>query len=299
MTESTDRTKVLVGVDGSDQNRAALAWAMREARLRDCELIAVHAWHLSGLVYYAPGYLPIASDELVEESTKLLQAAVAEIPDHDEVKLETRVVQGGARAVLSRVAAEPGVRMLVVGTRGRGRAASVLGSVSHALTHHCPKPLVVVPSRRYGAGPATAISRIVVGVDGSPTAAAALQWAAGEAAVHGALLEVVTAWSSSASRAEMHAERFSGESPEAAARTLLRNSVEQMVPGAGGVNCIAREGYAPTVLLDVAEGADLLVVGSRGRGMASELILGSTSHQCVHRSPIPVVIVPPEEDGHG
>lgn len=298
MTESGDPTKVLVGVDGSEQNHAALAWAVREARLRDCELIAVNAWHLSGLVYYAPGYLPIASDELIEQSTKLLQAAIAEVPGHDEIKVETRVVQGGARAVLSRVAAEPGVRMLVVGTRGRGGAASVLGSVSHALTHHCPKPLVVVPSSRYGTGAATAISRIVVGVDGSPTAAAALQWAAGEAAVHGALLEVVTAWSS-ASRAEMHAEGLPGGSPEAAARSLLQQSVERIVPGAAGVNCIAREGYAPTVLLDVADSADLLVLGSRGRGMASELILGSTSHQCVHRSPVPVVIVPPEEDGHG
>ena len=286
-------------MDGSEQNHAAIAWAMREARLRDCELIAVHAWHLSGLVYYAPGYLPIASDELVEQSTKLLHAAVAGVPGHDEVKLETRVVQGGARAVLSRVAAEPGVRMLVVGTRGRGRAASVLGSVSHALTHHCPRPLVVVPSSQYGAVVPTAISRIVVGVDGSATAASALHWAAGEAAVHGALLEVVTAWTSSASRADMHAEGLSGESPEAAARALLRKSVEEIVPGAGGINCIAREGYAPTVLLDMAESADLLVVGSRGRGMATELILGSTSHQCVHRSPVPVVIVPPEEVGHG
>lgn len=299
MTESRDPTKVLVGVDGSEQNHAALAWAMREALVRDCELIAVHAWHLSGLVYYAPGYLPIASDELIEQSTKLLQAAVAEVPGHDEVKLETRVVQGGARAVLSRVAAEPGVRMLVVGTRGRGRAASVLGSVSHALTHHCPKPLVVVPSNQYDAVTPSSINRIVVGVDGSPTAAAALRWAAGEAAVHGALLEVVTAWSSAASRAEMHAEELSGQSPEAAARFLLRKSVERIVPGTGGVNCVAREGYAPTVLLDMAESADLLVVGSRGRGMATELILGSTSHQCVHRSPVPVVIVPPEEDGHG
>ena len=282
-------------MDGSEQNHAALAWAVREARLRDCELIAINAWHLSGLVYYAPGYLPIASDELIEQSTKLLQAAIAEVPGHDEIKVETRVVQGGARAVLSRVAAEPDVRMLVVGTRGRGGAASVLGSVSHALTHHCPRPLVVVPASRYGAGAATAISRIVVGVDGSPTAAAALQWAAGEAAVHGALLEVVTAWSSSAS----HAEGLSAGSPEAEARALLQKSVERIVPGAAGINCIAREGYAPTVLLDVADSADLLVLGSRGRGMATELILGSTSHQCVHRSPIPVVIVPPQEDGHG
>lgn len=297
MTDNGSSTKVLVGVDGSEQNSTAVAWALREARVRDCELIAVHAWHLSGLVYYAPGYLPIASDEMVEQSTKLLEAAIAKVPGHDEVKIETRVVQGGARSVLSRAAAEPGVGMLVVGTRGHGAASSLLGSVSHALSHHCPKPLVVVPAGRYGAGAPAPIRRVVVGVDGSFAADAALRWAAGEAAVHGALLEIVTAWSWSTSPPEVVGGDFDPDRLEAAAREVLRSAAGQVTAGSGGINCTAREGYAPTVLLDMAEGADLLVVGSRGRGMATEFVLGSTSHQCVHRSPVPVVIVPAGEAG--
>lgn len=298
MADIAHESRVLLGVDGSEQNRAAVAWALREASGRGSEVIAVNAWHLQALVYYAPGYLPIASDEMVDESLKLLQAAISGVPGHDEVKVEMRVEQGGARAVLTRLAGEPAVEMVVVGSRGHGGAASFLGSVSHALSHHCPKPLVVVPTGRPESGPPPMIRRIVVGVDGSATADAALRWAAEEATVHGALLEVVTAWPWSTVPSDVRGDTLD-ETLEAAAEKLLRQSVEKVAPGPGGINCTAREGYAPTVLLDMTDNADLLVVGSRGRGRAAEFILGSTSHQCVNRSRVPVVVVPTPEAGDG
>lgn len=290
--------KVLVGVDGSKQNAAAVTWAVHEARTREVDLIAAYAWHLPTLVYYAPGYLPIAADEMVDEGTKVLQAAIGGVPGHEDVKVEMRVVQGSPRSALSRIAEEPGVGLVVVGSRGHGALAGTpLGSVSHGLSHHCAKPLVVVPSARSADVPAS-VRKIVVGVDGSAAADSALHWAAEEAVVHGALLEVVTAWSWTTSPPGMLAEAPTGGSLEGAARELLDRSVEGITPPPGGVNCTAREGYAPTVLLDMAEMADLLVVGSRGRGMATEMILGSTSHQCVHRSPVPVVIVPSAPNSH-
>jgi nucleotide-binding universal stress UspA family protein len=299
MAKIGDGTKVLVGVDGSKQNRAAVAWALYEARARDSEVIAAYAWHLPTLVYYAPGYLPMAADEMVDEGTRVLQAAVGDVPGHEDVKVEMRVLQGGARSALARIAEEPGVGIVVVGSRGHSAiAGSLLGSVSHALSHHCAKPLVIVPSPRHDSGVPASIRRIVVGVDGSAAADSALHWAAEEAAIHEALLEVVTAWSWATAPADMLAGVPAGESLEYVARDLLRKSVQQITPPGGGVNTTAREGYAPNVLLDMAEDADLLVVGSRGRGMAAEFILGSTSHQCVHRSPIPVVIVPSPENSH-
>lgn len=298
MTAIQSGTKILVGVDGSEHNRSAVAWALREAATRGSEVIAVNAWHLDGMVYYAPGYLPIAADEMVDESLELLQKAISEAPGRDEVKIEMRVEQGGARAVLARVAGEPAVEMVVVGSRGHGGASSLLGSVSHSLSHHCPKPLVVVPLDRPDSPTPPTVRRIVVGVDGSPTADAALRWAAEEASVHGALLEVVTVWPWSTVPPDVRGETLD-ETLEAVAEKLLRQSVEKVTPGAGGVNCTAREGYAPTVLLDMSDSADLLVVGSRGRGRAAEMILGSTSHQCLNRSRVPVVIVPPPEVGDG
>ena len=298
MTESST-PKILVGVDGSERNRAALSWAVQEAAARDSELIAVHAWHLPSLVYYAPGYLPIASDEMVEESADLLHAAVAGIPGHDAVKIEMRALQGRPQTVLSRIAAEPSVGLVVVGTRGHGSATGLLlGSVSHSLSHHCPKPLVIVPGPAHGIGTTAPVRRVLVGVDGSDGSVAALRWAAEEAAIHGAELEVVTAWSRSAAGPARHAEPSSGEGTGVAAEYVLKQSVGRVAMGDVRLDCTASEGYAPTVLLDSAAGADLLVVGAPRRDLATEFILGSTSHQVAHRSPIPVVIVPSEGPVH-
>lgn len=299
MEDTGTAMKILVGVDGSKQNRAAVAWALREARVRDDEVIAAHAWHLPALVYYAPGYVPIATDEIAEEGTKLLQTVVGDIAGHENVKVEMRVVHGSARSVLAHIAEEPGVGTVVVGTNGHGTVPSTLiGSVSHSLSHHCPKPLVVVPGSRYGIDVPASLRRIVVGVDGSPGAERALCWAASEAQLHGSLLEVVTAWSWSAGRGEMVADVAPGENLEAAACDILQRSVAEIAPAQVRVDGTVREGYAPAVLLDMAQEADLLVVGSRGRGRAAEMVLGSTSHHCIHRSPVPVVIVPSGVNGH-
>lgn len=299
MEETGTATKILVGIDGSKQNRAAVGWALREARVRHDEVIAVHAWHLPALVYYAPGYVPIATDEMAEEGTKLLQAVVGDVPGHEDVKVEMRVVHGSARSALSHIAEEPGVGMVVVGTRGHGTApAALLGSVSHGLSHHCPRPLVVVPGSRYGIDVPASVRRIVVGVDGSQGAEHALRWAADEAKLHGAHLDVVTAWSWSASPAERIADVVPGGSLEAAAREVLRRSIAGLADNGVRVNDSVREGHAPAVLLDMAEDADLLVVGSRGRGRTAEMVLGSTSHHCIHRSPIPVAVVPSGVNGH-
>lgn len=292
MEQTGTAMKILVGVDGSNQNRAAVGWALREGRVRGEEVVAAHAWHLPTLVYYAPGYVPIATDEMADEGTKLLQTIVGGIPDHEDVKVEMRVVHGSARSALSHIAEEPTVGTVVVGTRGHGSApAALLGSVSHGLSHHCPKPLVVVPGSRYGIDLPASMRRVLVGVDGSPQADSALRWAADEAKLHGALLEIVTAWSWSASPADRAAEAPGG-GLEAAAREILQRSVERLPANGVRVHTRVREGMAPAVLLDMAEEADLLVVGSRGRGRTAEMVLGSTSHQCIHRSPIPVVVVP-------
>lgn len=297
MEQTGTAMKILVGVDGSNQNRAAAGWALREGRVRGEEVIAVHAWHLPALVYYAPGYVPIATEELADEGTKLIQTVVGGIEGHDDVKVEMRVVHGSARSVLSHIADEPAVGTVVVGTRGHGSApAALLGSVSHGLSHHCPKPLVVVPGSRYGTDVPASMRRVLVGVDGSPQADSALRWAAAEAKLHGARLEVVTAWSWFANPADRIADVAPGESLEVAARDVLERALAGFPSDGVRVSRSVREGPAALVLLDMAADADLLVVGSRGRGRTAEVVLGSTSHQCVHRSPIPVVVVPSAVD---
>lgn len=138
------------------------------------------------------------------------------------------------------------------------------------------------------------MDRIVVGVDGSEAAQAALLWALEEGRVRSAQVDVVTAWHEPYVAPTMAAvvpdpAVFS----EAAERTLDR-AVDQAGAAAEGLT-IERHvirGNAASALLDVAKGAALLVVGSRGRGGFAGLLLGSISQQVVHHATCPVVVVP-------
>ena len=136
--------------------------------------------------------------------------------------------------------------------------------------------------------------RIVVGVDGSPQAAVALRWALDEARLRDATLEVVHAWLfpvvSDVPGAAV--DSLIGDLERAAGR-LLDRVVEDVAGPDPGVKVERRvlEGGAATVLVDAAAGADLLVVGSRGRGGFAGLVLGSVAQQCLHHAPCPVVVV--------
>jgi nucleotide-binding universal stress UspA family protein len=135
------------------------------------------------------------------------------------------------------------------------------------------------------------MNRIVVGVDGSKGADAALAWAAEEARLRNAHLEVV------------HTIAY----PITGGMPLTQEVDSQLIAGAQAVldDSIARadlegtdhearfeRGSAAVLLVEIAKGADLLVVGSRGRGGFVGLLLGSVSQQCAHHAPCPIVIVP-------
>ena len=139
---------------------------------------------------------------------------------------------------------------------------------------------------------------IVVGVDGSEGARAALEWAAAEARLRGARLRTVHAWHLPAA-----AYGSGGFAPamgptweddlEQAATAALSSALEGAGETLAGLEVEHRvgEGSASTVLTDAAGDADLLVVGSRGLGGFKELLLGSVGHQCTQRAPCPIVIV--------
>ncbi len=134
--------------------------------------------------------------------------------------------------------------------------------------------------------------RIVVGVDGSATGDAALDWAAGEALVREAALEVVHAeWAR-----RVFLDGYRGL--ERAEEELLERSVRRARSVAPGIT-VSGTLYDPPAapaLLRAARGADLLVVGSRGGGPVREVTMGSVSNECVHRASCPVVIVPIERE---
>jgi nucleotide-binding universal stress UspA family protein len=137
---------------------------------------------------------------------------------------------------------------------------------------------------------------IVVGVDGSPEADAALRFAHAEAKLRGLELRIVCAWKP---RTSSYVGEAFAATPDAFleaehhAEGVLQAALEQLSANDVKVEAIAIEGRPATVLIDQAADAELLVLGSRGLGAAKRLLLGSVSTDVAHHSPCPLVIVPP------
>jgi len=144
------------------------------------------------------------------------------------------------------------------------------------------------------------MKRIVVGIDGSAESKQALRWAVAEAKLRGAALRVVHTWffpyiapGPGVDPVLLDADLI--ETVRRLAEELVDGELAELGDTTSGVD-IERavvEGAPAPALLEAAEGADLLVVGSRGRGGFTGLLLGSVSQQCAHHAPCPLVIVPP------
>jgi nucleotide-binding universal stress UspA family protein len=132
---------------------------------------------------------------------------------------------------------------------------------------------------------------VVVGIDGSEGSNRALEWAATEAARNGAVLEVHAVYGSGYVFITPH-------EVEQAMQRLLDDAVKHIAGIAPGVafKGVIHEGSPAQFLIEASKGANLLVVGSRGRGGFSGLLLGSVSQQCSLHAHCPIVIVrPPDE----
>lgn len=293
--EKTDTThKVLVGIDGSEGNRSAVEWAAHEATSRGATLIAVYAWHIPTFAYGAPYFVPVSGEEMAEQGRKVMENALTKA-GVDPATADMRVIEGDAPAALRGVARTPVVDLVVVGSRGRGTTADLLlGSTSHALSHDCPKPLVIVPSPKDGSGPGRRARHIVAGTDGSVGGDEAVRWAAGEARRTDSLLELVVAWTWTSPFFPLGADLTVpiAETLRTAAERTLGDVVDRLDLHGLAVKLTVSEGAAADVLVDRSADADMLVVGRRGLGKARELFLGSVSHACTHRSAVPVVVVP-------
>jgi nucleotide-binding universal stress UspA family protein len=135
---------------------------------------------------------------------------------------------------------------------------------------------------------------IVVGVDGSEPSLKALRWSIMEARIRQCAIRAVYAWfmPRDAAYGLVPAEVFDRERLQREARDHLDGWVARVLDSADvQVERQAVEGSAAHVLIEEAEKAELLVVGSRGRGGFTGLLLGSVSQQCAHHAPCPVVIV--------
>lgn len=139
---------IVVGVDGSSHSKAALRWAVTQARRIGARVEAISAWEQPATVGYPYGWSPDIHDGdiIATVAEKVLADAVAEVAgQYDEpVEIRTTVVHGHPADVL--IEAATGAQMLIVGSRGHGTYAGVLlGSVSRQCVEHAPCPVLIMP----------------------------------------------------------------------------------------------------------------------------------------------------------
>jgi nucleotide-binding universal stress UspA family protein len=280
--------RIVVGVDGSASAARALQWAVREGKARGWFVTAVLAWDLLGQHHatsgerFEPSYgeaqARAALDSYVEAA--LGQTATGAL---DERKV---VCDLPAPALLD---ASATADLLVVGARGMGGFRGLLiGSVSQKCLHHARCPVVVVHAE--DGDELGEIGRVVVGVDDSVGASRALDWALDEARAHQAMVEVVHAWGLPSFGAD--------EAGEAAGRRIVDEvlGAADLSGLSGPITRTLVNGTGAAAILRAAEAADLVVLGSRGRGGFKGLLLGSVSDQVAHHARWPVLIVPTVRD---
>jgi nucleotide-binding universal stress UspA family protein len=135
--------RIVVGVDGSVPSKAALAWAVKQARLTGATVEAVIAWELPATYGY-PVPVPVPDIDYGGLAAEVLAGAIAEASRPGEpVKIRSTVAEGNAAGVL--LDASAGAELLVVGSRGHGAfTEALLGSVGQHCVHHASCPVVVI-----------------------------------------------------------------------------------------------------------------------------------------------------------
>ncbi|BBX97044.1 universal stress protein [Mycobacterium lacus] len=297
MSVSGKRLGIVVGVDGSAASNAAVMWAAQEAAMRHVPLTLVHM--VNAAVPTWPE-MPITAGIAVwqeQEGRQVLEHAVKIAEDN--LKAEPKI------AIKSELRCSPPVptlvelseeaEMVVVGSYGRGAVGrALLGSVSSGVVRRASCPVAIVhdqdPSQPRPAHPERA--PVLVGIDGSPASELATAIAFDEASRRGVGLQAVHAWSDievvelpgldwSAVKSEAElslAERLAGWQERYPDVTVHRLVV---------CDRPARQ------LIEQSRSAQLVVLGSHGRGGFTGMLLGSVSNAVVHSVSTPVIVARP------
>ena len=286
------RPEVVVGVDGSSRDAAALDAALdaalREAAAGQWRVRAVRAQGGRGRGDDPPAWPP-GERAAVEQAVQAALARRAEAgASTAEVSLELAAGAPGPALI----AAGKGAALIVVGDRARGPVQSaLLGSTTRQVVHESCTPVLVVPQQACPPGP---VGRVVVGVDGSAPARSAVTWAGAAARRHGCPLLLLNAWVITA----LPERKATGYIPSLAefgelAGAWLDEQASAMAAELTDLQVQTHtvHGSAPEALMRATGPQDLIVVGSRGQGGFSSLVLGSVADQVVRHSDTPVVVV--------
>jgi nucleotide-binding universal stress UspA family protein len=292
---------VVVAV-GNDSDGSALDWAAAEASVRRCRLDVVHVERV-GWVADPTGFFPVAdvasyragAEDMVERAARRVRSVA---PDID---VSARVLLGSTCASL--VSASRAAQLLVLGGRAARRRPGTRGLMTAAVAGRVARraacPVAIVRSLQDGSheGPAP---RVVVGVDGTTSSGAAIDFACRAAVQRCVPLVLVHAWSPDLP-ADHEAVSCPADRCEAAARTVLDQALVQCrdrfpdLPVEGRLVCAC-----PVPAMErESVGAALVVLGTRGWGRARATLFGSVSRSLAASARWPMVVVRPDRSIRG
>ncbi len=286
----TENRGVLVGVDGSPSSAAAVDWASHDAAMRGLPLTLVHVLAPPMVMAFPeapmpPGYAEWQQQQGERYLRDALNLAEGRTGSAGSLRATAETVAGSTVPTL--VELSKGATMMVVGRQGHGLLhRSLLGSVSSDLVRHAHCPVAIIHDEH---PPHSGEAPVVVGIDGSPVSEAATALAFDEASLRGVQLVAVYAWH------DVSMLDFPGidaAAMQADGELVLAERLagwQERYPDIGVRRVVVCDRPADQ-LIEQSQSAQLVVVGSHGRGGFAGMLLGSVSLAVVQSARMPVIV---------